>query len=405
MCVEDNLRMGCEGLDASAMEDAVRRAMRDFPLLEDRRRQRAATLSGGEQQMLAIARGLCRRPRLLLLDEMSQGLAPIVVAELFGRVDAIRRSGTAVLLVEQYAAAALDVADDVYVIEKGRIVFHGTPAQLRSDERAMREAYLGSAESVGRLRNDAGDRPTEEVVIRISPRLRRRYERLAADLGTTVGDQVRAALAAHLLQPDSPRNGSTAGRTAGESADRGGDAKPRLAALEPGERTEDQRQLLSAVGGDNAPNVFSTVVRHPALFRTWLPFCLQLLTHSAFPPRERELLIIRTAWLCGSAYELEHHLDIGARAGMTDHDLAAAVTDEASEPRAPRERLLLAAADELHLNHVISDGTWRELSALLTTEQLIELPMLVGHYILLAGTLRTLGVALERELPVTDAAQ
>jgi branched-chain amino acid transport system ATP-binding protein len=198
MSVEDNLRMGCEGLDAAAMEDAVRRGMGEFPVLEHRRRQRAATLSGGEQQMLAIARGLCRRPRLLLLDEMSQGLAPMVVAELFGRIDAIRRSGTAVLLVEQYAAAALDVADDIYVIEKGRIVFHGTPAQLRSDERAMREAYLGSAESVGRLRNGAGDRPTEEVVIRISPRLRRRYERLAAELGTTVGDQVRGALAAHL---------------------------------------------------------------------------------------------------------------------------------------------------------------------------------------------------------------
>ena len=198
MSVEDNLRLGCEGLDAAAVEDAVRGALAEFPQLDPRRRQRAATLSGGEQQMLAIARGLCRRPRLLLLDEMSQGLAPIVVAELFARVDAIRRSGTAVLLVEQYAAAALDVADDVYVLEKGRVVFHGTPSQLRSDERAMREAYLGSGDSMGRLRNGAGERATEEVVIRISPRLRRAYDTLAAELGTTVGDQVRTALATHL---------------------------------------------------------------------------------------------------------------------------------------------------------------------------------------------------------------
>jgi alkylhydroperoxidase family enzyme len=154
--------------------------------------------------------------------------------------------------------------------------------------------------------------------------------------------------------------------------------------------------LLAAVPRDPVPNLFSTVARHPALFRTWLPFCLQLAMHSVFPPRERELLIIRTAWLCGSAYELEHHLDRSAEVGLTDHDLAA-VTGEASDALSRREGLLVSAADELHASHTICDPTWRELSALLTAEQLVELPMLVGHYILLAGTLRSLGVPLDSE--------
>jgi 4-carboxymuconolactone decarboxylase len=167
-----------------------------------------------------------------------------------------------------------------------------------------------------------------------------------------------------------------------------------LTPLAPAQRTEEQRQLLSDVLGDDAPNLFSTLVRHPVLFRTWLPFCLQLLTRSVFPPRERELLIIRTAWLCESAYELAHHLEVGAQAGLSDHELAA-LTGEAVEDWTPRERLLVAAANELHANCVIGDATWRELSALLTTEQLIELPMLVGHYVLLAGTLRSLGVPLD----------
>jgi alkylhydroperoxidase family enzyme len=176
----------------------------------------------------------------------------------------------------------------------------------------------------------------------------------------------------------------------------GSPAEPRLTPLGPAERTEEQSQLLSTIPRDPAPNLFSTVVRHTALFRTWLPFCMHLLVHSVFPPRERELLIIRTASLCGSAYELEHHLKLGAEMGLTDHDLAA-VTGEASGSWSPRERLLVAAADELHANHTICDATWRELSRLLTTEQLIELPMLVGHYILLAGTLRSLGVPLDSE--------
>jgi alkylhydroperoxidase family enzyme len=173
-------------------------------------------------------------------------------------------------------------------------------------------------------------------------------------------------------------------------------AQPRLTPLEPGQRTEEQRELLAGIWGDDVPNLFSAVARHPALFRAWMPFCMQLLTHSVFSPRERELLIIRTASLCGSAYELEHHLRFGAEVGLSDRDLAA-LTGAGSQDWSPRERLLVAAADELHAHHMISDATWRGLSAFLTTQQLVELPMLVGHYVLLAGTLRSLGVPLESQ--------
>jgi 4-carboxymuconolactone decarboxylase len=174
-------------------------------------------------------------------------------------------------------------------------------------------------------------------------------------------------------------------------------AQPRLFPLEPAQRTEEQRELLVGIWDEDVPNLFSTVARHPALYRSWMPFCMQLLTQSVFSPRERELLIIRTASLCGSAYELEHHVRRSADVGLNGDDVAALTGQARLHDWTPRERLLVAAADELHANHEITEATWRGLSALLTTEQLIELTMLVGHYILLAGTLRSLGVPLESE--------
>jgi alkylhydroperoxidase family enzyme len=172
----------------------------------------------------------------------------------------------------------------------------------------------------------------------------------------------------------------------------------RLPPVDPEHHTEEQRRLLAVVQGGQVPHLFSTLVQHPALFRAWLPLCVQLLRHSVFPPREREFLIIRASWRCGSTYELENHRVIGARAGLTDDDFAA-LTGETSATWTPREQLLVAAADELHAEHTITDTTWRELSGLLSTEQLIELPMLVGHYIMLADTLRALRVPLDEALP------
>jgi branched-chain amino acid transport system ATP-binding protein len=113
-----------------------------FPRLAERRHQLAGTLSGGEQQMLAIGRALMARPKVMLLDEPSMGLAPVIVQEVFRTIRRLKAEGMTMLLVEQFARAALEVADHAYVMERGRIVLEGTPAELARDERVL-AAYLG----------------------------------------------------------------------------------------------------------------------------------------------------------------------------------------------------------------------------------------------------------------------
>jgi branched-chain amino acid transport system ATP-binding protein len=114
-----------------------------FPRLRERRAQQAGTLSGGEQQMLAVSRGLMLRPRLMLLDEPSFGLAPLIVRELFDILRAVKtKEGVSMLLVEQNAAMALELADRAYLIETGRVVLSGSAQEIRSDE-AVRRSYLG----------------------------------------------------------------------------------------------------------------------------------------------------------------------------------------------------------------------------------------------------------------------
>ena len=143
MSVEENLILGAYSRPGGAREDDFAHCFALFPRLEERRSQRAGTLSGGEQQMLAIARGLMSRPRLLLMDEPSLGLAPQLVSRTFEVVERLRAAGTTILMVEQMARQALRVSDRAYVLEHGRIVGEGASADLLDDPRVL-GAYLGS---------------------------------------------------------------------------------------------------------------------------------------------------------------------------------------------------------------------------------------------------------------------
>jgi len=144
LTTEENLRIGAyTRKDRAEVAQDMERIFTYFPRLKERRQQQAGTLSGGEQQMLAVSRALMLRPRLLLLDEPSFGLAPLVVQDIFGILRAINaQQGVSVLLVEQNAGLALDLADNAYVLETGQVVMSGTTEAVRSDE-AVRRAYLG----------------------------------------------------------------------------------------------------------------------------------------------------------------------------------------------------------------------------------------------------------------------
>jgi branched-chain amino acid transport system ATP-binding protein len=142
MTVLENLKLGAGKRPASEFAHDLDRMLTRFPRLKERLTQKAGSMSGGEQQMLCIARALMSRPRLLLMDEPSMGLAPIVVRQVFELVREIRAEGTAVLLVEQNARAALRVADTAYVMDSGRIVLEGDAASMAKDPRVS-AAYLG----------------------------------------------------------------------------------------------------------------------------------------------------------------------------------------------------------------------------------------------------------------------
>lgn len=143
MSVEENLEIGCYLPAARAARDAsLERVYGLFPILRERREQMAGLLSGGQQQMVAIGRALMARPRLMLFDEPSLGLAPAIVDDMFDIVRRVREEGVAVLLVEQNVLKAMEIADRAYVLEQGRIVSSGVPSDLLQQSH-IREAYLG----------------------------------------------------------------------------------------------------------------------------------------------------------------------------------------------------------------------------------------------------------------------
>ena len=142
MTVMENLRMGAYAVDGSRFRDLLERVFQIFPVLKDRRDQLASTLSGGEQQMLAIARGLMSDPKILMLDEPSLGLAPKIVKKVMRVVSDIRDEGVTILLVEQNAKISLEISDRGYVLETGRVVLEGSSEELLRNEH-VRRAYLG----------------------------------------------------------------------------------------------------------------------------------------------------------------------------------------------------------------------------------------------------------------------
>ncbi|MEE1200007.1 MAG: ABC transporter ATP-binding protein, partial [Christensenellales bacterium] len=142
MTVMENLEMGGYTRPASEISESIGRVFHVFPRLREREKQIAGTLSGGEQQMLAMGRALMSRPKLLMLDEPSMGLAPILVEKIFDIIKSLHKAGTTILLVEQNAQMALSVADRAYVLGTGKITMSGNATDILNDDR-IRSAYLG----------------------------------------------------------------------------------------------------------------------------------------------------------------------------------------------------------------------------------------------------------------------
>ena len=142
MTVRENLEMGGYSRPRNEIEDSIEEVFQRFPRLKERRKQVAGTLSGGEQQMLAMSRALMSHPKLIMLDEPSMGLAPILVDQIFSIIKQMHEAGTTILLVEQNATKALKIADRAYVLETGSITLQGTGSELASSDE-VRKAYLG----------------------------------------------------------------------------------------------------------------------------------------------------------------------------------------------------------------------------------------------------------------------
>jgi branched-chain amino acid transport system ATP-binding protein len=200
LSVDENFRMAAYGARIPASDYGARldSALQLFPVLGERMGQLAGTLSGGQQQMLAVARALVTRPRLLMIDELSFGLAPVVVKQLFALLPNILASGTSILLVEQFVGQALAVASRAYVLEKGELTFAGPADVLAEREGFVESSYLGGGAQRPEYRR-ARPEETEMLRVRVAPAMLRRLR--AAAHGRTVHEMTNEALA-HYLAAD-----------------------------------------------------------------------------------------------------------------------------------------------------------------------------------------------------------
>jgi alkylhydroperoxidase family enzyme len=176
-------------------------------------------------------------------------------------------------------------------------------------------------------------------------------------------------------------------------------SSPRVTPLDEKDWSDEARAELGRMAeGGRVFNIFKTLARYPKLLKRWLPFANHILFKSSLSPREREILILRIGWLCQAEYEFGQHVVIGRRAGLSDADIQRIVDGPGAAGWDPFEAALVRAADELHRDAIISDATWKTLSARYGTEQLMDAVFTVGQYNLVSMALNTLGVQLDAGL-------
>jgi 4-carboxymuconolactone decarboxylase len=171
---------------------------------------------------------------------------------------------------------------------------------------------------------------------------------------------------------------------------------PRVAPTTPDDWDDETRALVEGAGG---LNIFTTLANHPKLMKRWLVFGNHVLAKSTLPDRERELIILRTGWRCGSEYEFGQHTIIAKRAGFTDDEVKRLTADVVDAEWTAAERTLLHATDEMVDDKFIGDATWAELTTTWTTQQIMDVVFAVGQYVLVSTALRSFGVELDPGVP------
>ena len=171
---------------------------------------------------------------------------------------------------------------------------------------------------------------------------------------------------------------------------------PRIQPTTEADWTDDSRPVMAANSRSGPPlNVFATIARHPKLLKRWVVFANHVLNGSTLPPRERELVILRTGYLCRSGYEWAQHVAIGRAVGVTDSDIEQLTVGSTADGWGARERMLLRATEQLVVDHFVDDATWAALAADWNQQQLMDLVFAVGQYTLVSMALNSFGVQLE----------